>query len=221
MAIRTIEIYGMGFGTTPAEVTVTANGNQVFSGTVPTVNQPLPALPNPDLIADQVILFTFETDTNFTGLLPMTCQVTNGTIIFGAAKANYVAIPNPVFTQMQYDTLLNPASTWTEKMAIYSALANPPFSAEDLTVLNDKNADYGLKIQIFKDHNVNNTVSSGINTSRYIYDVAQGNFDPRTNVTLDGVSQIINRGDLLGIWWWPVINGSTLGYDLEVPTAVM
>lgn len=211
----------MGFGATPAQITVTANGTQVFSGTVTTFNQPLPVLPNPDLVPDQVPLFTFETDTSFTGLIPMTCAVTNGTVIFGAARADYVAIANPVFTQEQMDLLTDQSSTWAQRMAIYTALANPPFSSADLETLNDKTASPEVKQQILKDHNVSNFVSSGTSVYNYIYAEGQADYDPRVNVTIDGVPQVINRNGMLGTWWWTIANGSTLGYDLEVPVAIM
>ena len=71
MATRTIQLLGQGYGATPAQITVTANGNTVYSGPVNTVNEPVPLLPNTQLSL-QNILCTVEIDQAFVGQMPMT-----------------------------------------------------------------------------------------------------------------------------------------------------
>lgn len=214
MATRTVQILGMGFGSSSARVTATANGTQVFTGTVTTVNQPVPQLPNFDLLPDQTILFTFEIDTAFTGQIPMTCTVENGTVIFGDIQANYVPIANPVYSPEQISTLQNPSTTRSQKLAIWTQVATPPFTAEELATLEDPNTSSATVAEITNAHGCAITVGSGASVYSSIDDT-----DARSNVVIDGVAQLPDRGDLPGTWWWTINNGSTLSYNLDVDPA--
>jgi hypothetical protein len=213
MSIRTVQILGMGFGNSPAEVVITANENQVYSGTVFTINEPVWSLPNPELVADQVQLFTFEIDTSFSGSLPMTCEVINGTVIFGDITANYATILNPVFTIEQFEILSNPATPRATQTAIYTTVANPPFSAEELATLENPATSNSTYEQIINAHGCELTVSSGVEPGSI------GGSDPRSNVYINGVQQVQNHQEFSGEWWWTVNQGSTLAYDLLVDPA--
>lgn len=218
MAIRTVQILGQGFGSNPASVTATANGTQIFSGTVATLNQPAPAMPNFELVPEQVVLFTFEIDTAFTGAIPMTCTVDTGTVIFGEIFANYVGVPNPVYSPEQLAILTDPAVPYSEKLTIYTAVATPPFTTEEMAILEDPAVPYNPnKTAILNSHNCGLTVSGGST----VYGGIDGTTDPRDNVYIDGLAQTPDHDELAGAWWWRVSNESTLTYNLEVAPAVV
>jgi hypothetical protein len=215
MTIRTVKIQGLAYGSVPAEITVTANGNTVFSGAVSTLDQPLPTLPDPSLSASTVTLCTFEIDQTFVGQIPMTCEVTQGTVIFAQILANYSTILNPVYTPEQLTVIGDPAvPTTQEQVAILTTLANPPLSQVDIDMLLDPNLrveDYDV---ILAAHNLTLSSSSGADGYAKI-----DNTDPRSNVQINGVVQAPDHTDLPGAWWWPISSGSTLAYNLDVDPA--
>ena len=94
MTTRTVKMYGLAYGPTPAEITVTLNGELVYNGTVNTQDQPLPLLPNSNLSNTTVEFCNFEIPMELDGNFPMTCTVSNGTVIFGQIMANYCVIPD-------------------------------------------------------------------------------------------------------------------------------
>lgn len=92
-ANRTFQFWGQGYGSDAATITASINSTQVYSGTVPTVDQPLPT-DNQPLPGSQSILFTIPNsallNTDFAGSLPMTIEVTGGTgVLFGVIDSNY------------------------------------------------------------------------------------------------------------------------------------
>jgi len=90
MANRTVQIMGYGHGASPADVTATVNGQQVFSGEVPTVDTPDPGYPT----TSSTVLFTFEIPMEFSGQLPMTVTVENSPVSLRQIYANYSNIAN-------------------------------------------------------------------------------------------------------------------------------
>ncbi len=213
MANRTVQIRGQGYGTSPAQITVTANGNTVFSGTIATVDQPLPALPNKAIHLDE-ILCTFEIDLAFTGQIPMTCVVNSGTVIFAEIFANYAHMPNPVYTPEQIATLTNPDTTQSDRVAIYTQVANPPLSQQDIDTLLDPAATLQQKNTILVAHNCRPYISSGASGYGRIDDT-----DSRSSVTIDGTAQTPDHGEWPGTWWWTILTGSSLAYQLDVDPA--
>jgi hypothetical protein len=94
MTTRTTKIFGQGFGSTPAEIAVTLNGSTIYTGEVPTLDQAVPGLPNLDLVNSVAELCSFEIGMDVSGILPMTCTVLSGTVIFAQINANYCVIAN-------------------------------------------------------------------------------------------------------------------------------
>jgi len=215
MTMRTIQILGQGYGSSPAQITVTSNGTTVFSGAVNTVDQPLPVLPN--LAVDlSNILCTFEIDQAFTGQIPMTCAVSSGTVIFAQIYANYVAILNPVYTPEQITILTSPTTTQAERVTIYTQVANPPLSQTDIDTLLDPAATQEQKNAIIAAHNCTTEISSGVDGFGSI-----DNTDARSSVAINGIAQTPDHGELPGTWWWAINAGSTLSYQLDVDPATV
>jgi hypothetical protein len=187
----------------------------VFSGTIATVDQPLPVLPNLSINLPE-ILCTFEIDLAFTGQIPMTCTVNSGTIIFAEVYANYVRIPNPVYTPEQIATLTNPGTTQATCVAIFTQVANPPLSQQDIDTLLDPSSTPEQENTILVAHNCLPYISSGASGYGLI-----DNSDPRSSVTINGIAQTPDHGELPGTWWWTVAPGSSLAYQLDVDPATV
>lgn len=90
---RTFQFYGQGFGSSNVSITASVNSTQLYSGSVPTVDQPVSPIPIPDP-ENQVVLFEIPDstvlNTDFAGSLPMTVEVTGGSgVIFGVIYSNY------------------------------------------------------------------------------------------------------------------------------------
>ena len=94
MTTRTVKIFGQGFGSAPAEILVTLNGNTIYTGAISTIDQPVYTLPNLELTSSVPELCNFEIDMDFSGTMPMTCEVLGGTVIFAQILANYYAVAN-------------------------------------------------------------------------------------------------------------------------------
>lgn len=216
MANRTVQILGQGYGANPAQITVTANGNTVFSGAVNTVDQTVPTLPNLGLQNIATILCTFEIDLAFTGQIPMTCVVNSGTVIFAQILANYIQIANPVYTPEQVSTLNNLTTSLADRVAIYTQVANPALSQSDIDALLDPATTTEQRNIILAAHNCMTYISSGANGYGMI-----DNTDPRSAVSIDGIAQIPDHGELAGAWWWTIYPGSTLSYQLDVDPATV
>jgi hypothetical protein len=208
MTTRTIQLLGLAYGSDPATITVTADGETVFTGSVPTRNEPVPPLANPSLMPDQVVFCSFERDANLAST-SMTYSVSSGTVVFGAASANYMQITNPVFSSEQVAQLTNPTLSRAERDAIYVTVANPPLTEGELATLADPAVPQATKDIIVQDHNVALHISSGNTLMPY-------SIDPRSNVYRDGTLIVPNRGEFTGVWWWAVVDGSTLTCDFQI-----
>jgi hypothetical protein len=216
MTLRTVQITGMGFGATPAEVSVTVDGNVVYAGEVTTQNAVPWALPNNSLSSQTAVLCTFTLPKDFSGEKAMSCSVNNGTVIFSDIKANYNSVANPVFTKEEFIALGGVGITPT-KLAIYSAHAVTPFSTEEIAIL--ESADPTVRLQqdqILYNHGVSMMLPGDADT----FSPISLTTDARNDVQLNGVPVTPDHTDYQGTWWWVVNSGSTLSYNLEV-AAVM
>jgi hypothetical protein len=94
MTTRTVKMFGLAYGSTPAEIAVTLDGVPVYTGTVTTADAPIPSLPNLEIANTTVEFCNFEIPMDTNGTVPMTCTVLSGTAIFAQITANYSAIAN-------------------------------------------------------------------------------------------------------------------------------
>jgi hypothetical protein len=94
MTTRTVKIFGLAYGSSPAEISVTLDGATVYAGTVPTLDQPVLTIPDPEMVNATTEFCTFEIPMDFSGTIPMTCDVVAGTVIFAQILANYCTIAN-------------------------------------------------------------------------------------------------------------------------------
>jgi len=92
MTTRTVKILGLAYGSIPAEISVSLDGATVYSGTVTTVDTPLPSLPDFNLSNTTVEFCNFELPMDFSGTKSITCSVTKGVVIFAQIDANYCVI---------------------------------------------------------------------------------------------------------------------------------
>jgi hypothetical protein len=219
MTNRTMQFYGQGFGNDTVSVTVTASGNQVYTGTIPTEPQPLPiGWYDP---SQYVYLFSLQIPVEFSGDFPVQIMVNSG---YGMAlytiTANYVAVPNPVYTPEQFGIISGPDWNSPEAQNIVVSLADPPFSPEEIIILeNPDTPDDELNAMLVA-HGVQEYVSGG---DTY-YDETFWPGDSRTNVTLDGIpvfSPMPRPPGFDGDWTWKIPAESTLGFDLNTNAGIM
>ena len=207
MTNRTIQFFGQGYGTTAIIANVQAAGNTVFTGEIPTTDQLRSRLPQ-----DQVKIFEFELPLDTVGSVPVSILFTGAETVFvEQVISNYVPAQNPVYTQEQWDILIDPESTMTEKLPIYESCANPPLTAEDILVL--QNGTQEEKDLVLTEHNLQLIVQGP--------DVYGPLTAPqaKTNVVINSIGGV--AGDTPpGEWLWavPLVDGTgTITFDLLMP----
>lgn len=160
MANRTIEIFGWAQSATTCTANVWFNGNVVYSGPVQTVaTQPETNPPNG--FAEGII--TFEVPVNLSGTFPMTITFTGGEqAMVQKINANYARINNPVYTAEQWNIVANVTpSTRVERNAIMIPLAQPPLTAEEVSILENNNTVSPESQAVMNSHGIGFEVSSG------------------------------------------------------------
>jgi hypothetical protein len=94
MTNRTVQILGVAYGSSPTSITAAWNGNQIFSGTVPTQNTPAPTYATSMADVTPGVLFTFEIPMDATGNIGMTTSIENNTVLLAEILANYCNVAN-------------------------------------------------------------------------------------------------------------------------------
>lgn len=217
MANRTIQIQGLAYGAVSASIGATFNANTVFSGTVNTLNEPVPALPDPTLEGQLYTLFSFDVDTAVTGNVTMSCNVTEGPVIFAQILSNYASVANPVYTPAQLSSILSPTTPQADKVAIWTELASPPLTPEEQAILLDPATISPTVNRILAEHNLSPYINDPTAVAPLTYPPS---LDPRFSVEIDGIAQNPAR-DLPGCWYWTVNSGSTLSWQMNLQPIVL
>jgi hypothetical protein len=87
MTTRIFKQFAQGFGSETVQVTVTLGGNLIYSGTVATLDQPLPPMPSEGVIIDNVA-WQWEESADFEGQKSLEIAVTSGTLLLADSFAN-------------------------------------------------------------------------------------------------------------------------------------
>ena len=94
MTIRTFKQLGQAYGTTPVTIVAKIDGQEVFNGTLHTLDQPLPTMPIGKFgLGWGSPLFAWTNDVEFSGVKTMEVTVTGGTVILSNTVANYIETP--------------------------------------------------------------------------------------------------------------------------------
>jgi len=209
MSNRTIQILGYGYGSTTCSATVGYDGNTVFSGTIPTLDQAQVLV----LPTDQVTISTFEIDVSTAGTFPLIINVTGGnTVYIEQVLSNYMPVQNPVYSASDWAIVTDPASTSAQKLAVFEPLAVPPLSEADIAEL-EQGTTGPLAQAVLAAHGLSLYVSSGATTYLPI-----SSPQSKANVVINGTG-FVPYTPPSGEWGWqvPVVSGTgTLACDLVV-----
>lgn len=107
MTIRTFKQLGQAYGSSPVQIIAKIDGIEVFNGTVPALDQPVPMMPIEAPIESQV-LFTWTTDVAFEGTKSIEITASGGTILLTEALVNYSTASMEQKPELSYPT---PTST--------------------------------------------------------------------------------------------------------------
>jgi hypothetical protein len=201
MANRTVQFYGRAIDAT-ASIAATFDGQPVFTGDVPT---------------NESVMFTTTVDSAFSGTKSVSIQVVSGNLLIGRNSINYGRILNTVFSEAQQAVIYNSEyspSLRQDKINIWTELANPAFSAEEIATL--ATATDAELYNLLAAHNVSSSFVGNENT--YVSPLGQPG-DSRSNIYIDGVLLVIDRrAGQEGDSSFVVRAGSTVTFDLSITT---
>jgi len=143
MALRTYHITGLAYSDLDnASVTVSFNGNNVFSGNIP-VSGPLSSVDTLTGSEEVTNIITFTADASEVGILPISLSVTNGIVIVASIVADYT------FNVTEEQFIVNdPTKNATDYANFQSGLA-----IEQQSTVSDSIGDLDYKTSITLDGN--------------------------------------------------------------------
>jgi hypothetical protein len=102
MTTRTFKQYGQGYGATPATITVTLDGVEIFNGDIATLNQPVPDMPIVPGENLGVELYSWTKDVTYQGAQSLQITVADGTFLMSKSVANYFKYIDPALPDGPY-----------------------------------------------------------------------------------------------------------------------
>lgn len=88
MTDRIFQQHAQAYGSTPAFVVCQIDSNTVFSGSIPTVDQPWPVLPNSEFLIPP-LAWSWQDSADFAGTKQISITVTGSPVLLGQTFANY------------------------------------------------------------------------------------------------------------------------------------
>lgn len=94
---RRIILNGQGYGFADVRLNVTVDGETVFQGTIPTLDEPVPPLPFNDMDSGEIgsEVASWDVDIDFTGTQQLTIDVESGTFLLTGILSTHSIMPNP------------------------------------------------------------------------------------------------------------------------------
>ena len=226
-----MRFYGLAYGDTNVSLTATINGSTVFSGEIPTIATPM--LIPPDF-QDQVVLFSIENSTlfpsNWEGSYPMVITVTGGYgAIFNSILSNYMpthenGMQAVIENSSINGTTLNVGTVNSGTLAVGQILTGDGI-LDPTWIVDGSGTTWTInKSQLISNTIINaqsvrsipGTADNYVDLFMGIPDNSEGSRDPRSNVTIDGITQAhvstLSSGQLPRV----VPTGSTISYNLNV-----
>jgi hypothetical protein len=139
MTTRTFKQFGQGYGATPATITVTLGGLQIFAGDIATLDQPVPDMPIVPGENLGVEIYSWTKDVTFQGADTLQITVVDGTFLMSKSLANYFKYTDPAKPSGPYATSgpnnFVPFYNYTDNgEVIYDALSNVAIDGAAQTV---------------------------------------------------------------------------------------
>lgn len=229
---RTLQFYGFAYGNSNVSLTATINGTTVFSGEVPTINSPVPAPPVD--FSNEIILFSIENSTlfptNYSGAYPMSIAVSGGyAAAFKGINCNYMLTGNVTATTVMENSSITGNVLTVGTVSSGTVAIGQLLTGTDVLAGTRIKSGSGANWIVNYSQTVPNTTITGelitrnpgvANEYQLCYNGQPVNSedtpDPRSSVTIDGVSQVPPSVLSQGVWTWIVPNGSTIAYNLNI-----
>lgn len=122
MTTRTFIQAAQGYGPVPVNAQVKIDGTIVFDGAVPTIDAPLPVMPDDNIAASVPNCYTWTNDVNFEGTQTLEISITGGTLLLGPSLANYPAqLGNLLSSGIIASGNTDPANTYSAYYSYYDS----------------------------------------------------------------------------------------------------
>lgn len=158
---------------------ITIDGVEVFNGT-------LTGGPNdPEVVIATGSLDVVNPVDGSDIIKPVSITITSGTVLVGMFQWNYARHENFVYTAEQMAIVSDPASTSAQYLAVFEAVATPPFSSADLDIFTSTDpADNLIKYALIYEHKCLPYIQD---PEEFSYGVTESDYDcNRSNAVLNG-----------------------------------